>query len=322
MRKKLIASIVLLISFFGFLFFTNQAKTYHHDQQKYHRIVILSDAHYPSKLSAEKNATGRQTKINNKLRTIDDINGWSDVDLVVFLGDIVEKLGNESNYAQAKEFVDKLKKPKAIIAGNHEFMYDDSYSASGKLKRAAPALRAAKLERFKIVFQVNKLYHSQYIDNYLLIFLSPDVTNGKFLTEISEQQLSWLEKTLADNKTKPTLIFFHAPLAGTLAQYNKEVNTSNFIAQPEKPLHDLLMQNPQILLWVSGHTHTSATNPSFNDTINLYEGKILNLHNPTLDGKTIWTNSIYLYPNKIEIKTFNHSTGEFVESLDRTIPIN
>ena len=201
-------------------------------------------------------------------------------------------------------------------------MYEDHITASGKLKWASPDLREAKLERFKNTFKVNNIYYYQYIDNYLLIFLSPDVTSGKYLTEISAQQLSWLEETLASNKTKPTLIFFHAPLAGTLAQYNKEVNTPNFIAQPEKQLHELLMKNPQILLWVSGHTHTPATNPSFDETINLYEGKILDLHNPTLDGKIIWTNSIYLYPDKIFIRTFNHNTGEFVESLDRTLPVN
>ncbi|MHC1718668.1 MAG: metallophosphoesterase [Acidaminococcaceae bacterium] len=322
MKKKLIAAIVLLFSFFGFLFFENQAKTYYPPQKEYHRIVILSDAHYPSKLSSEENATGRQTKIENKLKTINDINGWNDVDLVVFPGDIVEKLGNEADYSKAKEFVDKLTKAKALIVGNHEFMYDDSLTTNGKLKWASPELRAAKLERFKNTFRVNDLYYSRYIDNYLLIFLSPDVTNGKYLTEISAQQLSWLEKTLDANKTRPTLIFFHAPLAGTLASYNKDANTANFVAQPEKQLHDLLMSNPQILLWASGHTHTPATNPSFAAAINFYEGKILNLHNPTLDGKIIWTNSIYLYPNKIFIRTFNHTTGEFIESLDRTIPVN
>ncbi len=322
MRKKLIATIVLLFSFFGFLFFGNQAKTTSSTQKDYHRIVILSDAHYPSKLSAAEDSVGRQTKINNKLKTINDINGWNDVDLVVFLGDIVEKLGNAEDYSKAKEFVDKLTKPKTLIVGNHEFMYEDYLTTNGKLKWASPELRAAKLERFKNAFRLNDLYYIRYIDNYLLVFLSPDVTNGKYLTEISSQQLSWLEKTLAANKTRPTLMFFHAPLAGTLASYNKDANTPNFIVQPEKQLHDLLMKNPQILLWVSGHTHTPATNPSFAEAINLYEGKILNLHNPTLDGKIIWTNSIYLYPDKISIRTFNHNTGEFVESLDRTIPVD
>ena len=236
MKKKLIAAIVLLFSFFGFLFFENQAKTYYPPQKEYHRIVILSDAHYPSKLSAEENANGRQAKIDNKLSAINDVNGWNDVDLVVFLGDIVEKLGNESDYSQAKEFVDKLTKPKALIVGNHEFMYEDHLTASGKLKWASPELREEKLERFKNTFQLNDLYYGRYIDNYLLIFLSPDVTNGRYLTEISTEQLSWLEKTLVANKTRPTLIFFHAPLAGTLASYNKDANTPNFVAQPEKKI--------------------------------------------------------------------------------------
>ena len=52
MRKKLIAAIVLLFSFLGFLFFENLSKTYYTSQNKYHIIIILSESNYKRKLTS------------------------------------------------------------------------------------------------------------------------------------------------------------------------------------------------------------------------------------------------------------------------------
>ena len=72
-------------------------------------------------------------------------------------------------------------------------------------------------------------------------------------------------------------------------------------AQPSAKIDQILILNPQIKLWVSGHTHTPPTQPTFDNDINYYHGKILDVYNPTWDGKTIWTNSLYLYKDKIVI---------------------
>ena len=77
-----------------------------------------------------------------------------------------------------------------------------------------------------------------------------------------------------------------------------------------------------MLLWVSGHTHTSPKNPSFNNPVNKIPGtEILDVHNPTWDGKQIWTNSLYLYPEKIEIRTYSHKKHQWLPQMDRTIPV-
>ena len=82
------------------------------------------------------------------------------------------------------------------------------------------------------------------------------------------------------------------------------------------PLH------PQIKLWVSGHTHTPPTQPTFDNDINYYHGKILDVYNPTWDGKTIWTNSLYLYKDKIVIKTYDMDKHETLDNLTRTVQID
>jgi len=77
--------------------------------------------------------------------------------------------------------------------------------------------------------------------------------------------------------------------------------------------------NAQIFLWVSGHTHTPATNESFASGINLYEKQVTNIHNGDMNRGTIWTNSLYLYPDKVVIKTFNHKKGVWMENTERII---
>ena len=35
--------------------------------------------------------------------------------------------------------------------------------------------------------------------------------------------------------------------------------------------------------------------------------------------ETIWTNSLYLYPDRVEIKTFNHREQRWLPELDRVV---
>jgi len=65
--------------------------------------------------------------------------------------------------------------------------------------------------------------------------------------------------------------------------------------------------------------HTPPTNENYASEINLYEKQVTNIHNCDMNRATIWTNSLYLYPDKVSVRTFNHKTGAWVEKLDRTI---
>lgn len=51
-------------------------------------------------------------------------------------------------------------------------------------------------------------------------------------------------------KQLPIIVFFHAPLKGTLKTYAKNVNTPSFVVQPEYKVRELILENPQLFLWV------------------------------------------------------------------------
>ena len=286
---------------------------------RYSRIVLLADAHLPVRAAMVADVEKQRRIEAAKEKVLQDINSWEDVAQVAVLGDITADRGTTEEYTLAAQYFAKLQKPICPIGGNHDYIYADALSDMGKRLRATAEERQEKLGRFKAAFHLPEVYYSQKEAGYLLLFLSPDSLDGKYLTELSPRQLTWLRQQLEANPRLPTIVFFHAPLAGTLAPYNKEANTPNFIAQPEAALAELIQRHPQIFLWVSGHTHTPATNASFASPVNVYAGQVTTIHNADMDRETIWTNSLYLYPDRVVVRTFAHKSGAWLEQLERTM---
>ncbi len=322
--KKLLTTIKVLLLFIAAIMAAQASMPVVSAQpnggKEYFRIVVLADAHYPCKVTKFPDLSQQRQIAAAKLKTVDEINSWNDVDLVVIVGDIVASTGSVEEYAQAKEFTDRFTKPLALIAGNHEYMYDDNRNNAGKLVRGTPQMRREKLKRYQAVF--GELYYSKMIGRYRLIFLSPDVTDGRHVTELSQTQLDWLKAQLTKDSGSPTLLFFHAPLRGTLLPHNDKVVKPGFGAQPIDKIQKILLDNLQIKAWISGHTHTPPTKPSFNHPVNWFAGKILNIYTTDMDRQTIWSNSLYLYKDRIVVKTFNHRTGQWLGDMERIIPSN
>ncbi len=268
----------------------------------YHHLVILGDPHLP----------GRD--IENKEKVLETINSWDDVEMVVSVGDICADLGTGDEYQVAKTFFKKLHAPFFPIAGNHDYFYADE---KGQLIAGTPTLQEAKLHKFIETFDLKSYYYSKYVGQYLLIFLSAD--HAGYLAGMSGPQLAWLRTELANNKKTPTIIVFHGPLNGTLRDYRKWINTPGFIAQPVAIIDEILKANKQVFLWISGHTHTSPLEESYASSINLYDGRITNIHNKDMNRGTIWTNSLFLYQDKVVVKTFNHQESIWLTQLERTI---
>ena len=270
-----------------------------------HHLVILGDPHLP----------GRD--IEKKEQVLDRINSWEDVEMVISVGDICANFGTDQEYMTAQKFFGKLHAPFFPIAGNHDYFYADPDISGNQLIAGTAASQQAKLQMFRETFGLKSHYYSMYVGDYLLVFLSAD--HSSFLSGISEQQLAWLRTELASNKKTSTIIIFHGPLNHTLRDYGKWVNTPNFIAQPVDKVHEILKTNRQVFLWVSGHTHTPPLEESYASPINLYDGHVTNIHNKDMNRGTIWTNSLYLYPDKVVVKTYNHFESVWLPQLERTI---
>ena len=319
LRHKLMVLMVgsvLLVGAFCFSLGTIAAA-----DRNYQQIVVFGDPHLPGRIMESKEAA------------LQHVVAWPDVDAVVVVGDLSYDTGTESELNEAKRFFSRINTLFYAITGNHDVMYADAKSADGKRIRTSPAERNFKLERFVAAFNLPGAFYSKQIGNYLLVFLSIDDPTGKYLAEMSDAEVGWLRSELAKHRDLPTIIFFHSPLEGTLTGVNDNINMPNFIAQPKETVRNILRENPQVRLWVSGHTHTGAINANYNSPVNLYEGRVLNVHTPDMDGRsylsetarssprhnTVWTNSLFLYPDRIVIKTFDHNRNSWMEELTRTV---
>jgi 3',5'-cyclic-AMP phosphodiesterase len=290
-------------------------------ERDYTHLVILSDLHLP----------GRNIPLKEKV--IETINSWPDVDGVVALGDLCNDLGTVQEYASVKKFFSRLEKPLFPIVGNHDFIYEDHKSFAGKRIKGTPALRGQKLQMFQKTFSLPSLQYTRKEGPDLLIFLSIDDLHSNLLAEISSSTLDWLRAQLKIHAQKPTIIFCHTPLKGTLMSRNRSAENEHFIAQPHEEIRKIILQNPQIFLWVSGHTHIAPTNPRFSDPVNVFERQVTNIHNCDMDGRSylsdadegtathneIWTNSLFLYPDRVAVKTYDHGKREWITRLQREI---
>jgi len=269
-------------------------------------VLLLGDPHLP----------GSNMPLKERVR--DAVNSWPEVELIVALGDICETSCTEAELTSARDYLAGMRAPVRPITGNHDFFYADIPNEQGRQVPAAPEIAAMKLQKFRETFQLATLSESRLLGHYLLLFLSADTQ--EHLVGLSQQQLAWLDEELSRHSAMPAIIFFHAPLRGTLRQYKSWVNQPHTVAQPEDTLHALLNRHPQVFLWVSGHTHTTPREESFASQINRYDGRILNLHNPAMNRETIWTNLLRLCPDGVTIRTFDHQQQTWLHGLDRHIP--
>jgi 3',5'-cyclic-AMP phosphodiesterase len=275
--------------------------------ERTHHVVVLGDPHLPGRHLPAKQAA---------LRTI---NGWTDVERVVVLGDICEDRGTAEEYAFARQFFAALRTPTQFLVGNHDYIYEDATNPKGGRIRGSPESRAAKLRRFTETFHQDEVYASRRMGNYLLVFLSADHLLSPHLAQISGRQLDWLRAELRRHSATPTVIFFHAPLRGTLLDFNDRVNKDDYVAQPHAELRELLLQNRQVFLWVAGHMHVSATNESYRSAVNLFEGQVTTVHVTDMQRERIWTTSLFFFPDRVAVKTFDHLKGVWLEDLERTV---
>lgn len=114
---------------------------------------------------------------------------------------------------------------------------------------------------------------------------------------------------------------------------NRGAETADFVAQPYWRIAEIIAAHPQLFLRASGHMHIAPTHAKFNDPVNLFGNQVIHIHNCDMDGRsylagsdlettkhtTVWTISLYLYNDRVPVKTYDHGKGQWMESLERQI---
>lgn len=291
---------------------------YEENPDQAERLTIVADIHLPYKASTLDNAAEGKARTAAKLAMRDKINAWTDTSRVIMTGDIVGERGCPDEYDIALSYISGFSGQVRPIVGNHEYSYSNEFGPTGSLVLCEADERARKLEYFKTAMGLESLQREEELNGYELIYLSSDSLAKSRRVGISPESLAWLDDCLSAHASLPTIIFFHAPLEGTLNVKGKPASGSS-VAQPVDAIHEILGRHPQVFLWVSGHTHTSPTNASFASPINLYDGRVMNIHCPDSDRTDPCTNSLWLYPDHVLIRTYDHLRGAWLTWLDRRV---
>lgn len=282
------------------------------------RLVVLSDSHLPVREQIHKTPEAQQIVMELKKKVMEDISSWDNVNRVMLTGDVTARYGLHSEMTYAQQYFGQLKVPFRPIPGNHDINHSDKFNEVGKNIKNDAIGRRQQLEKFKAAWGLESVSRTEKVGKYRMIYLAPESDN--LSVGLGEAQMVWLSEVLEKYKEEPTIIWFHAPLYGTLPMTVPKAGKLKRYAQPIDSLEAILDANPQVFIWMSGHIHLKASHPAYADKeANLYKGRIMDINTGTMDEPKCWSNSLYLYEDRVEIKTYNHHESKWESHLDRTV---
>jgi len=155
---------------------------------------------------------------------------------LIVTGDVVEK-GEKEAYEHLKEILAPFAMPFYIIPGNH----DDR--------------EELRLSFSDTTYMPREGFIQYVIDDYpvRLIGLDTNVPEKDYGL-LCQERLRWLEETLKDNTSKPTLLFMHHFPVKVGPQCFEDIS-----CRLEGDLEQLIHSSPHVLGIVAGHYHKMCT---------------------------------------------------------------
>ena len=158
-------------------------------------------------------------------------------DAVLFTGDLTD-FGRPDEYANLDRLLAPLPMPVYLMAGNHD--------EPDGLRAAFP----------KHAYLRQRTGHLDYvIDDHPLRIVALDSTvSRKPGGAMRESQLAWLDETLSNAKSKPTIVALHHPPFWTGIGHMDVQGLAN-----PKDLEKVIARHPQVERVISGHLHRAIT---------------------------------------------------------------
>lgn len=154
-------------------------------------------------------------------------------DAMVITGDLVDR-GRPEEYAHLRQLLAPLPMPYYLLPGNHD---------------ERSALRAAFADH---AYLRQWKPHVQYaIDEWPVRIVAIDtVIPGEDGGRLDEERLAWLDRTLAAERQKPTVVLMHHPPFPTLIGHMDEIGLEGSDA-----LAQVIARHPQVERVLCGHLH-------------------------------------------------------------------
>ena len=187
--------------------------------------------------------------------TIKEINQTEGIDFVVALGDLT-KDAEPWNVDRFKEVMDDLTAPYYVVLGNHDISPVDTNKAA----RSPGVTRATMIWTFQGHGYNGPKTHWSFdpLPNIHLIGLDSTRT-GDWDGRITQEGLNFLERDLASNPNKLTIVLLHHQLT---AYCNSAVSGENdfdkFVTRNAGDVLEVLRKHPQVVMTMSGHRHIST----------------------------------------------------------------
>ena len=205
------------------------------------RIAQISDAHYSS---YEDNTSYKMLKNSSEL--LDDaimqINTSGAYDFVIFTGDLI----NKPKVSELENFVLHAKKliyPWYAVDGNHDISIDGPLTKSKFMSVLGEHNDRLKNKSIYYAFTPKKGYRVICLDS---IIDNKITTNGN----ISEEQLSWLQKDLDNHKKETIILCTHVPVT-------EPYSSSNHKMLNEYELKRILKSHSNPVIVLQGHYHAA-----------------------------------------------------------------
>ncbi|HAE39139.1 MAG TPA: hypothetical protein DCG57_10940 [Candidatus Riflebacteria bacterium] len=277
--------------------------------------VVFDSADRPAKVAVIADLHVQDSKQKMLQTAVKAINALPGIYAVAITGDLCRKIGSPAEYSEMIKLVSRFKVPIFAVPGNHDILYRDFFGKNNLKLRTSPAERKAKLERFRKALKLKSLRFSRKVGGHLLVFLPNDDLKGKWLVSLSTGALNFLKDTLRKNRDVPTIIFCHAPLEGSYVKERK-LGPHNSNAQPAGKIREILKNNPQVFLWVSGHLHIGPASNEYHNSANKV-GKVTVIHTPAIGTNSAWMRVLDLTPARAKVRTYNAKTGKYAKKYER-----
>lgn len=213
-----------------------------------------------------------------------------ELDFIVLGGDLLDNSDRQlTDMPMLLDILSEIDKKYYVIPGDRDVNLVDGYNKSDFLD--------------EFISDMGKTYWAvEPVDNVLLIGLDTTVVNEPSGL-ISSDQIVWLDKTLAENKNKFTVITMHHP-AFTGANNEEKSAWKGLNIGNTKEFLDIIVKYPQIKLVLSGHSHI-AYSKQVNGTVFVSSPSIVTYPNRY--------SVLTVYPDKVKVDNVSISFKQIIK---------